>query len=201
MSGQQAVGRVWLRFESDSVVVVAGVPGAGKTTLIRRAVDRAAVRVVDTEDRRDAGRRRLLSATHYARIAAAIAGRRPVVIHTRGTHAATRRTIALLARLRGRPAHLILLDVGRAEAEAGQRARGRTVDPADMRRHVARWQRLTAHGTGGEGWASVIVLDRVQAERTRAIDFVPAVRVSSVRRRTRSLDAPARHEAEVEIHS
>ena len=38
-----------LRFPFDAVVVVAGVPGAGKTTLIRRAVDRDAVRVVDME--------------------------------------------------------------------------------------------------------------------------------------------------------
>jgi hypothetical protein len=47
---------VQLTYPSDAVVVVAGVPGAGKTTLIRRAVDPATVRIVDTEDRRDAGR-------------------------------------------------------------------------------------------------------------------------------------------------
>ena len=53
-----------LRFSSDAVVVVAGVPGAGKTTLIRRAVDPAAVRVVDTQDRRERGRAsRAISAT------------------------------------------------------------------------------------------------------------------------------------------
>ena len=56
-----------LSFPSDAVVVVAGVPGAGKTTLIRRAVDREAARVVDTDDRR---RGRLLYPGHYARIAA-----------------------------------------------------------------------------------------------------------------------------------
>lgn len=160
-----------LTFPADAVVVVAGVPGAGKTTLIRRAVDRTAVRVVDTDDRRDAGHRRLLSATHYARIGAAIVARRPVVIHSRGTLAISRRAIALLARARGRPAHLILLDAGRAEAEAGQRARGRTVDRAEMRRQVARWRRLLARGAVGEGWASVVVLDREQAARTPAIEF------------------------------
>jgi len=32
---------VQLTYPSDAVVVVAGVPGAGKTTLIRRAVDPA----------------------------------------------------------------------------------------------------------------------------------------------------------------
>ncbi len=161
-----------LTFTSDSVIVVAGVPGAGKTTLIRRAVDREAVRVVDTEDRRDAGRRRLLYPGHYARIAAAIAGTGPVVIHSRGTFAVSRRAIALLARLRGRPAHLILLDAGRAEAEQGQRARGRTVDATEMSRQLARWRRLRP---AGEGWTSIVRLDREQAARTDAIEFIPAV--------------------------
>jgi hypothetical protein len=172
---------VRLTFESDAVVVVAGVPGAGKTTLIRRGVDRGAARVVDTDDQRAAGRRRLLNAAHYARIAVAIAGRRPVVIHSRGTRAAARRAIALLARLRRRPAHLILLDAGRAGAEAGQRARGRTVDPGAMGRQVARWGQLMVRGPAGEGWASVIVLDRGQAARTRAIEFVAAGRHSACR--------------------
>ena len=160
-----------LRFPSDSVVVVAGVPGAGKTTLIRRAVDRDAVRVVDTDDRRDGRRRPLLYAGHYARIAAAVAGRRPAVIHSRGTHASLRRAIALLAALRGRPAHLVLVDAERGEAEAGQRARGRAVAPAEMERQVERWRRLLASRPEGEGWASVVLLSRDQAARTQAIEF------------------------------
>ena len=69
------LGAMELIFPSDSVIVVAGVPGAGKTTLLRRAVDRAAARVVDTDDRRRRGP--LLYPGHYARIAAAIAGGRP----------------------------------------------------------------------------------------------------------------------------
>ena len=60
-----------LSFPADAVVVVAGVPGAGKTTLIRRAVDRDVARVVDTDDRREAGGRRLL----YARALRADRGR------------------------------------------------------------------------------------------------------------------------------
>jgi AAA domain len=166
---------VQLSFPSDAVVVVAGVPGAGKTTLIRRAVDREVARVVDTDDRRESGGRRLLYLGHYARIAAAIAGRRPAVIHSRGTHPLARRAIAALAALRGRPAHLVLLDAGRGEAEAGQRARGRTVAPAEMDRQLARWRRLMARRPAGEGWASVIVLDRAQAARAEAFEFRAAV--------------------------
>jgi predicted kinase len=163
-----------LSFTSDAVVVVAGVPGAGKTTLIRRAVDRDVVRVVDTDDRRETGRRRLLYPGHYLRIAAAVAGRRPVVIHSRGTHPAARRAIAALAALRGRPAHLVMLDAGREEAEAGQRARGRTVAAGEMDRQLARWRRLMARRPADEGWASVVVLDREQAARTAAFAFAAA---------------------------
>jgi hypothetical protein len=160
-----------LTYPSNAVIVVAGVPGAGKTTLIRRAVDREAVRVVDTDDRRRDRRGPLLYAGHYLRIAAALAGRRPAVIHSRGTHASLRRAIARLAALRGRPAHLVLLDAERGEAEAGQRARGRTVAPGEMERQVARWRRLLASRPEGEGWASVVVLSREQAASAEAIEF------------------------------
>jgi predicted kinase len=172
---------VQLSFPADAVVVVAGVPGAGKTTLIRRAVDRDGARVVDTDDHR---RGRLAYVRHYVRIVLAIAARRPAVIHSRGTHPAARRTIAVLAALRGRPAHLVLLDAGRDEAEAGQRARGRTVDASEMDRQVVRWRRLMARRPRGEGWATVVVLTREQAARARQFAFVPAER-----RRIRALAA------------
>ncbi|WP_053227180.1 AAA family ATPase [Solirubrobacter soli] len=162
-----------LIFPSDSVIVVAGVPGAGKTTLLRRAVDRSVARVVDTDDRVRRGP--LLYPGHYARIAAAVLGRRPVVIHSRGTLPLTRRTIALLARLRGRPAHLVLLHADRASAEAGQRRRGRTVSEEEMDRQVARWHALMA-GPVLEGWTSVRVLDRASAGDVDAFEFVPVAR-------------------------
>jgi len=164
---------VKLTFASDALVVVAGIPGAGKTTLIRRAVDRGAVRVVDTDDRTRRGP--LLYPGHYARIAAAIVAHKPVVIHSRGTLPLTRRTIALLARLRGRPAHLILLHADRASAEAGQRRRGRTVSQDEMDRQVARWHELmAAGGPQDEGWTSVQVLEREAAADVEAMSFVPA---------------------------
>ena len=162
-----------LIFPSDSVIVVAGVPGAGKTTLLRRTVDRELARVVDTDDR--ARRGPLLYPGHYARIAAAVVGGRPAVIHSRGTHPVARRTIALLARLRGRPAHLVLLHADRAAAEAGQRARGRTVETDEMDRQVARWQELlVAGGPTDEGWESVTLLERSQAAEVSAMRFVAA---------------------------
>jgi predicted kinase len=160
---------VRLRFSSNAVIVVAGIPGAGKTTLIRRAVDRSAARVIDTDDRRRRSAL-LLYAGHYGRIAFAIAGRRPVVIHSRGTHTFARRAIAALARLCGRETHLVLIDADRAAAEAGQRARGRRVAPDVMDREVARWRRLQVRR---EPWRSVLVLDRPQAAAVAAIEFRP----------------------------
>jgi hypothetical protein len=168
-----------LTFPADAVIVVAGVPGAGKTTLLRRAVDRAAARVVDTDDRSRRGP--LLYPGHYARIAAAIAAGRPAVIHSRGTLPIARRTIALLARLRGRSAHLVLLHADRATAEAGQRARGRTVARGEMDRQVARWQELlAAGGPEGEGWESVTLLDREAAAGVTALRFVAAAALMPV---------------------
>jgi ABC-type cobalamin/Fe3+-siderophores transport system ATPase subunit len=165
------MGAVDLIFPSDAVIVVAGVPGAGKTTLLRRSVDRTVARVVDTDDRTRRGP--LLYAGHYARIALAIAGRRPVVIHSRGTLPATRRALTLLTRLRGRPAYLLLLHADRASAEAGQRRRGRTVTQEEMDRQVARWHELlAAGGPRHEGWASVEILDRPSAARIDALRFL-----------------------------
>ena len=82
--------------------------------------------MVDTDDQRRRGGQASY-VRHYGHIVAAVWGRQPVVIHSRGTLGTLRRLIALLSFLRGRPAHLILLDAPRAAAEDGQRRRGRRV--------------------------------------------------------------------------
>ncbi len=168
-----------LEFSLTALVVIAGVPGAGKTTLIDRAVDRGRVRVVDTEDQRRAGHRRrpkpLRVLVHYLRIVRAIVGGSPAVVHSRGTRTATRRLLALLARLRGRPAHLVLVVADADEAIDGQRSRGRVVAADEMRGHVRRFARLAARPAGeiaaAEGWADVTVVDRAGAARIDAFRF------------------------------
>jgi predicted kinase len=162
---------VRLTYPENAVVVVAGLPGAGKSTLIRRAVDRSAVRVVDTDDQRRNGRRASY-VRHYGHMLAAVWGRQPVVIHSRGTLGTLRRLITLASSLRGRPAHLILLDAPRAEAEAGQQRRGRRVSRARMDREAARWDRLSRRGVPRrEGWRSVAVLDRGSAAALEGLQW------------------------------
>ncbi len=163
---------------APTVVVVAGLPGAGKSTLIARAVDPEVWRVLDT----DLLRRRLprplrwtpaLYAIHYAGIARAILGRRQVVVHTRGTRKPARRAIAALARLAGADTVLLLLDAPRAAAEAGQRSRGRVLGRSTMDREAADWRTvLDAARSGalaGEGWKRIVVLDRPQAARVHRL--------------------------------
>ncbi len=106
------------------------------------------MRVVGTEDQRRAGHRRrpkpVRVLVHYLRIVRAIVGGSRPVIHSRGTRTVTRRLLTTLARLRGRPAHLVLVVADPADAIAGQHARGRTIDRGEMRGHVRRFARLAA---------------------------------------------------------
>lgn len=165
-----------LQFTSAAVVVVAGVPGAGKSTLIRRAAPPGA-RVVDTDDARARGAGdRSLYVRHYARIVRAVLGRRPVVIHTRGTRAPARRAIRLLALLSGRPAHLVLVDAPRAVAEAGQRDRGRVVSQRTMDAEWRRWRRLLTRGVAAERWRSIEILSRDEAAAVTRFAFAPRSR-------------------------
>lgn len=178
-----------LALPARAVLVVAGLPGAGKTTFIRRVWMDRAVRVLDSQDVHDRYRRWLGTARgyplyrplvhgeHYVRIVAALLGGGPLVVHETGTRPWVRRAIACLASARGRTAHLLFIDVTPEAAGDGQRRRGRPVDPRVMARHLARWAHL--HGRlaagddsiGREGYASCIVCTREQADIIRSISF------------------------------
>ena len=134
------------------MVVVAGVPGAGKSTLIRRAVDRTAAAVVDTDDERQrpggtpAVRPPLRP--HRGRRAGRATGRRPLARHARDRLAARSRSGPACAA--GRPicsssTHSCAAPRP-ASAGAAGRSRGR------MDREWARWRRLRGRGVAGEGW-------------------------------------------------
>ena len=159
---------------TDSVVVlVIGLPGAGKSTLIDHAASSSEWTVVDphrSSHRLPRALRRapVLYPLYVLAIVVAIARHTHVAVESRGTWGWLRRLVTTCARVRGRKAVLVMLDASPADAEAGQKGRGRRVESARvMRWYTTRWSRLLdAAGSGAlaaEGWGQVVVLDRAQA--------------------------------------
>lgn len=128
-------------------VVVGGVPGAGKSTALLPYRHVRGVHVIDPDQLRPRLRHRALVHTVHQSLVwgAVLAG--PSVVGTlliQDTATRTRRREALLrtAVARGWDTHLILIDVTREQARAGQEVRGRISPPAAFDRHWQRWARL-----------------------------------------------------------
>ncbi|MFI6120458.1 AAA family ATPase [Streptomyces sp. NPDC051064] len=172
-----------LDFAAGDVVVVSGLPGSGKSTLIRRAAKEHAVDSQDTRDRWAAALPRLLPyalyrplvrAAHYAGLWRRLRSGGPVVVHDCGTQAWVRRWLAREARRRGSGLHLVLLDVTPRVARQGQRERGRGVSGYAFARHrraVGRLLRDTETGVLPPGCASAVLLDRETAAGIDRISF------------------------------
>lgn len=177
-----------LRFPAGDRIVVSGLPGSGKSTLIRRtvAVDQRSVRRVDSQDARERWARRLphwlpyvvyrplVRVAHYAGLRRALASGASVVVHDCGTQTWVRRWIAADARRRGRGLHLVLLDVPPDTALAGQAERGRGVSGYAFARHRRAVRRLLADVAEGRlpaSCASVVLLDREAAGALRGVAF------------------------------
>lgn len=152
------------------LVVVAGVPGAGKSTALRgvsalatstSAGDAWPV-VLDSDRYRTwlAARlparmpyrwfRPLTHVLHQAGLVALLvagpgsrllAGR-TLLVHDPGTRGWWRYGVGRLARARGWRASLVYIDVDRVEALRGQLARGRVLDAASFEGHWRRWEEL-----------------------------------------------------------
>jgi hypothetical protein len=176
-----------LRFPAGDRVVVSGLPGSGKSTLIGRTVAVAdRVRRIDSQDTRERWERRLprrlpyglyrplVRLAHFARLRRALASGAGVVVHDCGTQGWVRNWLAADSLRRGRAVHLVLLDVSPGEALAGQAGRGRTVSFYAFLRHRRAVRRLLADAQAGrlpDGCVSVVLLDRRAAAGLRGIVF------------------------------
>ncbi|MFI2413356.1 AAA family ATPase [Streptomyces sp. NPDC018947] len=172
-----------LLFGPRDLVVITGLPGSGKSTLMRRTVRGLRVDSQDTRDRWDrrmprfvpyALYRPLVRLAHYAGLRRALRSGEGVVVHDCGTQAWVRGWLAREARRRGGTLHLLLLDVGVDDALAGQRERGRGVSRYAFLRHRTATGRLLASVTEGTlpaGCASAVLLDRAAADALHRVAF------------------------------
>lgn len=164
------------------LLVVAGLPGAGKTTMLRHAVEDLPVLDSDQVRARLAAAvpavpygcyRPVVHAWHRLRIVRrAVSAEGPLVVHEPATRASTRALLALVGAATGRPVRLLFLDVPAAQALAGQRSRGRSVRPRSFARHVWRvrkWRQELRAGRVPAGWRSAQVITRARAARTRVV--------------------------------
>ncbi|MGW1726086.1 AAA family ATPase [Streptomyces sp. NPDC002306] len=172
-----------LVFGPRDLVVITGLPGSGKSTLMRRAARGIRVDSQDTRDRWDARAPRflpyavyrpLVRLAHYAGLRRAVRTGRGVVVHDCGTQAWVRDWLAREARRRGGTLHLLLLDVTPGAALEGQRDRGRGVSRYAFLRHrraAARLLRAVEKGELPPGCGSAVLLDREAADVLGRIDF------------------------------
>ncbi|MEV7195253.1 AAA family ATPase [Streptomyces sp. NPDC093510] len=172
-----------LTFGEGDLVVVSGLPGGGKSTLMRQAVTSPRIDSQDTRDRWArrmpallpyAAYRPLVRLAHYAGLRRTLRSGASVVVHDCGTQAWVRRWLAREAARRGTALHLLLLDVPEDTALQGQRERGRGVSRYAFTRHrrtVGRLVGATERGDLPRGCHSAVLLDRAAAQVLRMIAF------------------------------
>ncbi|RKE17656.1 AAA family ATPase [Streptomyces sp. TLI_171] len=175
-----------LSYPADDVLVVSGLPGSGKSTLMERC---ARARVIDSQHTRArfaaalpgvpyALYRPLVRLAHYLGLRAAIRAGGPLVVHDCGTLPWVRRAIARATAGQGRRVHLLLLDASAEQAADGQRRRGRRVSRYAFARHrraaAALRALVTADAPLPSGVASAVLLPRASAARLAAIVFTTA---------------------------
>ncbi|MFJ1863047.1 AAA family ATPase [Streptomyces sp. NPDC088097] len=174
-----------LGFTAGDIVVVSGLPGGGKSTLIKRAAEDGGIDSQDTRERWERRMPRLLPyavyrplvrAAHYRGLWNRLRSGSSLVVHDCGTQVWVRSLLAAVARRRGASLHLLLLDTTPEEALAGQAARGRRVSAYAFGRHRSAVRRLLGEAEEGRppaGCASVVLLDRASAAGVSAITFHP----------------------------
>lgn len=172
-----------LGFAEGDIVVVSGLPGGGKSTLIKRAVEGGGIDSQDARERWEhrmppalpyAVYRPLVRVAHYWGLWRTLRSGASAVVHDCGTQTWVRGLLAAAARHRGRALHLVLLDTTPQEALSGQAARGRGVSAYAFARHQGAVARLIRDAEAGRlpaGCASATLLDRGSASRVTRIAF------------------------------
>lgn len=177
-----------VRIGRRSLVVLAGLPGAGKSTVLRKLRGTADVATLDSEQVRAKLRRvlptrlpyryyrPLVHLVHRTRIAwRCLRAPGPVVAHEPATRATTRVMLLLFGWLTGRQLVLVWLHADPREALAGQQARGRLIRRRSFLRHVQRADRMHRQLRGGRpprGWRRVHLFTRDQVEDGLRLDVV-----------------------------
>lgn len=173
-----------LRYGASDLLVVTGLPGAGKSTLMARC---AHAPLVDSQQVREKYQawlpswlpypafRPLVRGSHYLGLVGAMRAGGPLVIHDCGTVPAVRSWVARAARRQGRSLHLLFIDADPRDARAGQLARGRALPVRQFDRHrvVAQRtrERLSAASGPPRGWSSAVLVSRAGARELEAITF------------------------------
>jgi hypothetical protein len=166
--------------------VVAGLPGAGKSTALEHLSGRgptAGLLVLDSASVRAWLQPRfaripypvlrpVVHAVHRVRILVSVlADRRPVVVHEPATRPGSRRVLRFLARCSGRPARLVWIEVPGDLALRGQVDRRRVVRRRAFGRHLRRVADCHPVADAGRTWDAVYAVGR---------DGAPAAIVAAV---------------------
>ncbi|MFE2477985.1 AAA family ATPase [Streptomyces sp. NPDC059389] len=181
-------GPVLMSYPAGAVVVVSGLPGSGKSTLLRRwsgaapvvdpRVSHVACEAVMPAWLPYAVYRPWARLRHFRWLCAEARSGGPLLVHDCGSRSWMRRWLSWTAGRDGRELHVVLLDVGAAEALAGQESRARRAPRRVFARHRQGLGRLLEtlrlHGpTAVRESVSVVLLDRVSRERMAAVEFTP----------------------------
>jgi predicted kinase len=165
-------GPAVLRYPPGSLVVIGGPPGAGKSTLAARVVDR--VPVLDPDELRtpEASWEETLAAWRLALRETLASGAGAVAVTTALRHG-HRLGLTKAAAAADVPAHLLLLDADAPTCRAGRAAQGEQRISDGLFEHLLReWEayRRTLTATPDPApFASIAVADREAADRLRRV--------------------------------
>jgi predicted kinase len=175
-------GPAVLRYPPGSLVVIGGPPGAGKSTLAARVVDRTRVPLLDPDETRNARGldwEEALAAWRDDLVAALAAGAGAVAVTTALRHG-YRLGLTKAAATAGVPAHLVMLDADAERCRAGRAAQGSERISDGLFEHLLRewdaFRRALSGGRDPDPFASVTVLDRMAAHRLRRVDLLSSTR-------------------------